>query len=57
MWHPGELIDILEMVYAIAAEAGISQFELEEMGQQKRRERGGFEDRIFLIETLAGDVP
>lgn len=44
-----ELADILEVVYALAAAHGLSPEQLQALRQQKRRERGGFDDRIFLI--------
>lgn len=50
-----ELVDLLEVVYAIAAQRGVSPIELEERRQAKRRERGGFEQRQFLIETGYAD--
>lgn len=46
-----ELVDILEVVYAIAAVEGVSQSDLNNIREVKRLERGGFEQRIFLIET------
>jgi predicted house-cleaning noncanonical NTP pyrophosphatase (MazG superfamily) len=51
-----ELADILEVVYALAVAEGASQFELEEMRKRKRRERGGFDQRIFLVETRSVDI-
>jgi len=47
-----ELVDVLEVVYALAATQKISPEQLEAMRQEKRKERGGFDRRIFLIETL-----
>lgn len=51
-----ELADILEVVYALAADEGVSQFQLEEMRKRKRRERGGFDRRVLLIETISAGV-
>jgi len=51
-----ELADILEVVYALAVAEGVSQFQLEEIRKRKRRERGGFDQRIFLVETSPADV-
>lgn len=48
-----ELADVLEVVYALAAAEGVSQFQLEEKRKRKRRERGGFDRRILLIETVS----
>lgn len=50
-----ELADVLEVVYALAAVENLSPTQLETLRQQKREERGGFEQRIFLIETLASE--
>lgn len=44
-----ELADILEVVFALAADLGISREKLMEAYQKKHEERGGFADRIFLI--------
>jgi predicted house-cleaning noncanonical NTP pyrophosphatase (MazG superfamily) len=51
-----ELADILEVVYALAVTGGASQFELEEIRKRKQRERGGFDQRIFLVETCSADI-
>ncbi len=47
-----ELADILEVVYALAVDGGVSLSQLEEMRKQKRREKGGFDQRIFLAEII-----
>ena len=44
-----ELADILEVIYALTDSIGASRAELHETRQQKKQERGGFQDRIFLI--------
>ena len=46
---PGELADVLEVVFALADAMGCSREELMKLYQQKRDARGGFQDRIFLI--------
>jgi len=51
-----ELADVLEVVYALAAVEGISQAQLEEMRQRKLQERGGFSQRILLVETSREEV-
>jgi predicted house-cleaning noncanonical NTP pyrophosphatase (MazG superfamily) len=48
-----ELADILEIIHALASVDGIDHDRLEAMRQEKRKERGGFDRRIFLIETLS----
>ncbi|WP_458205670.1 nucleoside triphosphate pyrophosphohydrolase [Haladaptatus sp. NG-SE-30] len=45
---PEELADVLEVVYALAARAGVSRDELERLRAEKADERGGFEDGIVL---------
>ena len=52
-----ELADILEVIYALAAIQKISVEQLEAIRQGKRKERGGFDRRIFLIETLSPNEP
>ena len=44
-----ELADILEVVFALAATLGVSPEELLKICAQKRQDRGGFSDRIYLI--------
>jgi predicted house-cleaning noncanonical NTP pyrophosphatase (MazG superfamily) len=53
--HVEELADVLEVVYALAALEGVSASQLEEIRQRKHTERGGFRQRIFLIETRTAD--
>ena len=50
-----ELVDILEVVYALARFEGVRPFQLEEMRERKRQERGGFDRRVFLVETCSRD--
>ena len=47
-----ELADILEVLYAVAKARGYSKEELEETRLKKREKRGGFDEKIFLIETI-----
>ena len=46
---PEELADILEVVFALAENMGLSKERLMDVYQQKHEARGGFSDRIFLI--------
>jgi predicted house-cleaning noncanonical NTP pyrophosphatase (MazG superfamily) len=46
-----ELVDILEVVYAIAELKSISKEKLELLRKSKAEERGGFKKRIILEET------
>lgn len=44
-----ELADILEVVFALAEAEGCTREALMEIYREKHDERGGFENRIFLI--------
>lgn len=44
-----ELADILEVLLALAAAQGVSEEELQRLCAEKRKARGGFSERIFLI--------
>lgn len=46
-----ELADVLEVLYAIAVERGISRAELEALRARKAETRGGFASRILLREV------
>lgn len=46
-----ELADILELLHTLAAVHNASPEELENVRAKKAEKRGGFQDRIFLIET------
>jgi len=46
-----ELADILEVIYALASVNGHTMSFLNETCNRKRAERGGFENRILLIEV------
>jgi predicted house-cleaning noncanonical NTP pyrophosphatase (MazG superfamily) len=46
-----ELADVLEVVYALAEQAGLSRDELEKLRADKEAERGAFTQKIYLIET------
>jgi predicted house-cleaning noncanonical NTP pyrophosphatase (MazG superfamily) len=48
---PEELADILEVVYALGAVAGVDQGQLENLRRTKAQERGAFERRIILEES------
>jgi predicted house-cleaning noncanonical NTP pyrophosphatase (MazG superfamily) len=43
-----ELVDLLEVIYAIAQFKGLSKDELEQLRLKKARERGSFDEKIFL---------
>ncbi len=44
-----ELADILEVVYSIALTKKITKEELENIREEKKNERGSFDNKIFLI--------
>lgn len=46
-----ELADLLEIFHSLADYHGISIEQIEEIRKRKREQRGGFQDRIFLIEV------
>ena len=44
-----ELADILEVLYALAENIGCSKARLHQIYEEKHAQRGGFQDRIFLM--------
>jgi len=54
---PGDLVDMLEAIRALAAIRGISPGELEALRAEKEREEGGFEDHLLLVWEEDRDVP
>ncbi len=50
-----ELADLLEVIYALAETHGSSQVELEQLRAKKTDERGGFREKLFLIEVEDGE--
>lgn len=44
----GELADVIEVLYAIAESKGISVEDIEKVRKEKKEDRGGFKERIFL---------
>ena len=50
-----ELADILEVIYALAADLGISQEKLHQVYRQKHDARGGFEKKLLLVSTEKGE--
>ena len=46
-----ELADLLELIYAAVRVHGSSVEELETIRKKKAEKRGGFDERIFLIEV------
>ncbi|ADB31598.1 conserved hypothetical protein [Kribbella flavida DSM 17836] len=43
-----ELADVLEVVYALAADLGVGKEELEKLRRAKADQRGAFNDRVVL---------
>lgn len=48
---PEELADLLEVIYACAALQDLSPADLEQIRTQKAEKRGGFKNKILLIES------
>ncbi|MCS0653426.1 nucleoside triphosphate pyrophosphohydrolase [Cytobacillus firmus] len=46
-----ELADLLEIIHALAETHGASIEKVEELRKQKAEERGGFKEKILLIEV------
>ncbi|SEP01027.1 nucleoside triphosphate pyrophosphohydrolase [Paenibacillus sp. OV219] len=46
-----ELADVLELLHALAVSHGFTPDQLEEVRMVKAEKRGGFQDRIYLIEV------
>ncbi|MGE6539649.1 nucleoside triphosphate pyrophosphohydrolase [Bacillus luti] len=46
-----ELSDLLELINALAEYEGTTLEEINDIRKKKAKERGGFSDRIFLIEV------
>lgn len=46
-----EAADVLELLHAIAKVNGVSMEEIEKIRQEKKKQSGGFDDRIFLTEV------
>lgn len=44
-----ELADLIEVAYAIIEHKGISIEEFEQLRLKKQEERGGFKDKLFLL--------
>jgi len=49
--YPEELADILEVLKAAARAKGITWEQIEAMAVEKKAKRGGFEDKIVLVEV------
>jgi len=49
-----ELVDVLEVVYALAAEQSVGRSQIEDRRRQKLGNRGGFAGRVFLEEIIPG---
>ncbi|MBU8907675.1 nucleoside triphosphate pyrophosphohydrolase [Desertibacillus haloalkaliphilus] len=46
-----ELADLLEVMHALAAVHGFSMAEIEKIRAEKAEKRGGFQDKVFLIDV------
>lgn len=47
-----ELADLLEILYALAEIHGASRERLEQIRARKEEERGGFRDKVFLVDVV-----
>ena len=47
-----ELADVLEVVYSIASLRRVDKEELESLRVNKLKERGGFKENLFLVQTM-----
>jgi predicted house-cleaning noncanonical NTP pyrophosphatase (MazG superfamily) len=45
---PAELADVLEVLQALTAALGLTWEQLQELADDKRARRGGFQQRLFL---------
>lgn len=50
-----ELADLLEIIHALAKVHGATIDQVEEIRHKKAEQRGGFEDRVLLIEVREGN--
>ncbi|MFC0560928.1 nucleoside triphosphate pyrophosphohydrolase [Halalkalibacter alkalisediminis] len=46
-----EMADLMEVVYALGQYAGVEPSEIERVREDKLANRGGFKERIFLIDV------
>ncbi|MGD6993104.1 nucleoside triphosphate pyrophosphohydrolase [Sutcliffiella horikoshii] len=46
-----ELADLLEVIHALASYHGSSIEEVEKVRKEKTKKRGGFEEKVFLVEV------
>ncbi len=50
-----ELADILEVIHRICEIKGMTNEQFEELRLKKSKERGGFKDNLFLIDTTKSE--
>ena len=55
-YNTEELADVIEVVYAIVKCKGLSLEDFEIIRKRKLDERGGFEDRLMLVEVERREV-
>lgn len=46
-----DLVEIVELVYTLANAVGVNESQLNELRRQKLVERGGYKQRLLLVET------
>lgn len=47
-----ELADLLELINALAQHEDVTLEDVEKVRKQKAEQRGGFQERIFLVKTM-----
>ncbi len=45
------MADLLELMHALASVHGVSFDKIEEVRKEKAEKRGGFQERIFLVDV------
>ncbi len=48
---PEEIADVMEVLFAMAREKGVSEDELMKIRDEKRKKRGGFEKGLILVRS------
>lgn len=44
-----ELVDLLEVIYALASLSGVSESQLNKLRGEKLKQKGGFQNKVFLV--------
>ncbi len=54
---PGELAEVLEVLFALAGDLGVDRDQLERLRDAKGPDRGGFADRVVWLGNAPAAVP